>query len=388
MTSPIVKQKVFGAIYMLGFFFALTAALPAYVNSEFLSQFVGTKSVGIIYAVSSLIALVLFTKIGKLLKQFGGYKIALTLAIVGFVSLIGLTFVREPLFITLFFIAFDIMAIMLYFTMDIFLETSLQDRVTGTVRGTFLIINNTAWIMAPILAGLIVSHNSYWKVYLASAAVLLPVIIIIVNSFRGFHDSTYENNSFLTILTSLPKHKSTYKILSTNFILQLFYSWMVIYTPIYLRTYMGFDWQAIGIMFTVMLFPFAILEAPLGRLADEKWGEKEMLTGGLVIMGVSTMLLTFIPNANFLVWTAALLTTRIGASIVEIMSETYFFKKTGEKQPEIVSLFRMTKPLAFITGPLVATILLQFIPYNFLFLILGIIMFWGLRYSLTLKDTL
>ena len=203
---------------MLGFFFALTAALPAYVNSEFLSQFVGTKSVGIIYAVSSLIALVLFTKIGKLLKQFGGYKIALTLAIVGFVSLIGLTFVREPLFITLFFIAFDIMAIMLYFTMDIFLETSLQDRVTGTVRGTFLSINNTAWIMAPILAGLIVSHNSYWKVYLASAAVLLPVIIIIVNSFRGFHDSTYENNSFLTIL---PKTTTLAKLVSSSLIKNL-----------------------------------------------------------------------------------------------------------------------------------------------------------------------
>lgn len=186
----------------------------------------------------------------------------------------------------------------------------------------------------------------------------------------------------------MPKHHSTYKILASNFLLQFFYAWMVIYTPIYLHTYIGFDWQAIGIIFTIMLFPFAILEAPLGQLADERFGEKEMLTAGFIITAITTALLAFIPNADFWLWAAGLLATRIGASAIEIMNETYFFKKNGENHPDILSLFRMTRPMAYIIAPLIATFLLQFLSYQYLFIVLGGIMLLGLRYSLTLRDTL
>jgi hypothetical protein len=74
--------------------------------------------------------------------------------------------------------------------------------------------------------------------------------------------------------------------------------------------------------------------------------------------------------------------------MVEIMNETYFFKKNPEDRPDIVSLFRMTRPLAYIIAPVIATALLQFIDYKMLFVVLGFIMFLGIRYSLTLKDTL
>jgi MFS family permease len=388
MALALTRQRTFGSIYTLGFFFALVNALPTYINSEFLSQFVGPQSVGVIYSISSLIALILFLNIGRLLKRFGDFKIAMSLGLTCFIALLGLATLTEPFTLAVLFVAFDVAGVMLYFSIDIFLETTLTNNVTGTVRGTFLSIANTAWIMAPVIAGLILSFGNYANIYMVSLAVLIPVLVIISSGFSKFKDSEYENVSMFKIITAIPKHKSTSKILATNFLLQFFYAVMVIYSPIYLKTYMGFEWQTIGLIFTIMLFPFAILEAPLGRLADERWGEKEMLSVGFVIMGLSTILLTFIPIPDFWLWAAGLLATRIGASTVEIMNETYFFKKTGENQPEVVSLFRMTKPLAYIIAPLVATFVLQLMPFKALFFMLGLVMFYGLRYSLTLKDTL
>jgi len=363
-------------------------AIPAYINSEFLSQFVGTKSVGIIFTVSAAIALLMFSLVGKWLKKYGDYKIASVLCSIIIISLVGLIFAKNPFLLTVLFIAFDVSVTMLYFSIDIFLETYSKDNSTGTVRGTFLSIASSAWIIAPILSGLILISGKYWYIYLAALITFLPVLSLITSTMSQFKDSRYRNISIIKIVRDLPKHHSTYKIIASNFLLQFFYAWMVIYTPIYLHTYIGFDWQAIGVIFTIMLFPFAILEAPLGRLADERFGEKEMLTAGFIIIAISTALLSLITTADFWLWAAALLATRIGASAVEIMNETYFFKKNGENHPDIVSLFRMTKPTAYIIAPLIATFLLQFMGYQYLFVVLGAIMLLGLRYSLTLKDTL
>lgn len=373
---------------MIGFFFASATALSAYINSEFLANFVGTKSVGIIFSVASLTSVIIFAFIGKWLKEYGNYKIAMVLSVTFVLSLLGLILFKNPILITILFIMFEASATMLVFSMDIFLESLSKTNDTGTVRGTYLSIVNSAWILAPIVAGFILADGQYWKIYLASIIVFLPVLSITYGSMERFKDSKYHHISFSKILTDIPRHKNTYKILVSNFLLQFFYAWMIIYTPIYLRTYMGFDWQVIGVIFTIMLFPFAILEAPLGRLADERWGEKEMLTAGFVIIGIATICLAFIPGADFWLWSAGLLTTRIGASAVEIMNETYFFKKNPEDRPDVVSLFRMTRPLAYIIAPLIATALLQFIDYRMLFVVLGLIMFLGVRYSLTLKDTL
>ena len=163
---------------------------------------------------------------------------------------------------------------------------------------------------------------------------------------------------------------------------------MVVYTPIYLHSHVGFGWNKIGIIFTVMLLPFALLESPLGRLADEKYGEKEILSAGFVIIAVATAALAFVGGPNFYLWMLGLFATRVGASMIEVMNETYFFKKNSDRDPSIIGLFRMTKPFAYIIAPLFATVLFFFADYRLSFLVLGMIMLLGLRYSLTLKDTL
>jgi MFS family permease len=373
---------------MIGFFFGLATAIPAYINSEFIAQYAGTKTVGLIFTLSAIATLAAFAIIGKLLKRYGDYTIASFLTTLSIISLLGLMFVKIPVLVFLLFITFCVSNAILYFSLDIFLVTNLTENVTGTVRGTFMSIYNSAWIMAPITAGLIMATGNYSYIYLASLIALLPVLSLINSGLKRFKDSPYRNISIAKIVRALPKHQSTYKIMCSNFLLQFFYAWMVIYTPIYLRTYMGFDWTVIGVMFTIMLFPFTILEAPLGRLADERWGEKEMLTAGFIIIAVSTALLSFISIPDFWLWAAGLLATRIGASTVEVMNETYFFKKNQENHPDIIGLFRMISPFAYIIATLIATILLQFISYQYLFLVLGGMMLIGLRYSLTLKDTL
>ena len=173
------------------------------------------------------------------------------------------------------------------------------------------------------------------------------------------------------------------------FLLQIFYACMTIYTPIYLHTNLGLPWSSIGIIFSIMLLPFVFVQFPAGKLADAILGEKEILSVGFIIMALATTTIFFIDSKSILVWALILLGTRVGAALVEIMCDVYFFKKVDNKNANLISFFRMSRPFAYIISPLVVAIILSVFGLDLksLFLILGFLMFFGLRYSLAIVDT-
>jgi MFS family permease len=122
-------------------------------------------------------------------------------------------------------------------------------------------------------------------------------------------------------------------------------------------------------------------------MADEKYGEVEFLTIGFVIMGLSTIFMSFVTLKSMWIWATVLFITRIGASFVEISTESYFFKKVKQEETDVVSFFRVSRPLSFILAPVLATIILQFIPYQYIFIVIGSMMVCGAHYSLALRDT-
>jgi MFS family permease len=123
-------------------------------------------------------------------------------------------------------------------------------------------------------------------------------------------------------------------------------------------------------------------------LADKKFGEKEILSIGFVIISIFTVSISFINNINiFLTLAFILFMTRVGAAMVELMNDTYFFKQINDDDLNIINLYRVATPLAYIISPILATIVLIFVPFKFIFLILGLIMILGLKCSLSIKDT-
>jgi predicted MFS family arabinose efflux permease len=162
---------------------------------------------------------------------------------------------------------------------------------------------------------------------------------------------------------------------------------MVIYTPLYLHDYIGFGWQDIGIMFSIMLLPFLLLEGPLGRIADKWLGEKEFLAAGFVITAVATALIAFLREPSFILWTSVLFATRVGASMIEVMIETYFFKKISAGDADVVAFFRAVRPAAYVVAPAFAALLLSLISLSRLFIALAIIVLAGLAFTIPLKDT-
>jgi len=374
-------------LYVLSFIFTFSSSLPNYISSTFLSGLTSEQLAGSIFALCSTLTLIVFIYAPTLFRKYGNYKLTLFLCAITFAALFGITFSRNILVTLACFVISYISTSVITLCLDVFIEHNSTNTNTGEVRSFYLTAVNLAWLISPWLSGLLVGTDSFWKVYLAATAVMIPTMFIISYNLKGFKDPEYSELKLRGTIHEICDNKNIRSIFASNFLLQFFFAWMMIYMPIYLNKYIGFDWFTIGIIFTIMLAPFVFIQAPAGELADRKFGEKEILSAGFIMMAISTVLISLVNNKSFWVWVILLFCTRIGAAMVQVMSDTYFFKSIGEKNINIITMYRFMAPLAYAVAPIIAIVFLIYFKIGYIFFVLGFLMLFGLRYSLAIVDT-
>jgi hypothetical protein len=78
---------------------------------------------------------------------------------------------------------------------------------------------------------------------------------------------------------------------------------------------------------------------------------------------------------------------RIGAALVEITTESYFFKQTKEIDADLMSIFRVSRPFSYVIGPALGFTLLSLSSMPAMFGILGIIMLSGIYFVGQIVDS-
>lgn len=376
-------------MYVIGFVFNLSYAIPTYVNSTFLAHLPNMTDslVGIIYTASSVLALAVFLEMPDILRRFNNFKTTLALLFACMISLMGLSTGEHALVIIGAFLVNFVSIALINFTLDIFLEQFSTDSKTGRIRGIYFTVTNAAWLLAPLItSALLGEDNIYGTMYAASGILLIPAILLVFFGLREVKDPPFNRVPFWRTLAEVWANNDIKGIFLVDFLLQFFYAWMIIYAPIYLHDTIGFDWTQIGIILTVMLIPFPVLGAPLGRLAD--WhGEKKILISGFAIMALSTISIAFVTDHSMAVWAAILFMTRVGAASVEVMVETYFFKHVNATNANIITFSRMMRPFAYVISPIIAAILFTVFDIKGLFIFLGLLVLYGIRFTSKLKET-
>jgi MFS family permease len=382
------SKKLFISIYLLGFLWAFAGALPSYIQSSYLETFAGVHYVGLYWTLATFLTLFAIFYFPRFIKRFHNYPVAFTTLSALFVSTVVLSQSGNRWVVLFFFIVYTVSFDLIAINMDIFLKDITTMREMGRVRTAFLTATNIAWVLAPLLMGQIASGGDYTLVYLGAALALVPALLILASQRRNLKDGiNYRSRRWADLWAAFRCNKNLAKIFTVTYFLHFFYCIMVVYTPIYLHQYKGFDWPQIGIMFTIMLVPFVILEFPAGTIADRYLGEQEILTLGLLIMMVATGSMFFIQSANFIVWAAVLFISRVGASLVEAMQDVYFFKIVDKQDMDLIDLFRDVRPAAWLSGSLFAVVVLEFFPLQYLYLFLAVFLMVALRPALILKDT-
>ena len=140
-------------------------------------------------------------------------------------------------------------------------------------------------------------------------------------------------------------------------------------------------------MFSLILIPFVLVEIPAGIMADKKWGEKELMSVGFVILIISLILFFTTKSASPLIWGAILFFSRIGAALIESMRESRFFKIIDVEDVSHINFLRTSYPLGYIIGPLLASLILSFYEIQYLFLFLAVLFLYTFYFVYIIKDS-
>lgn len=375
-------------MYVLSFLFSLHIAISAYVNSKFLTQIIDESYVGILYTVAFLFTLFLLIKSSVILKNFGNRRLILVFLLINMLSLVGLITSINPYIIATSFILFSITNTLVFFCIDIFIEHFGTTNTIGKTRGLYLTILNIAWVLSPLFSTfLITKEGGYRAIYILAFVMVAIMTVGLIFTTKSFEDKTYIKTPFLETFKYLKTNSHMLAIVTINFLLQFFYVWMVIYTPIYFYDHLGFSWDQIGVMFTIMLMPFVIFELPVGILIDKyNINKRTLLYIGFSIIIIFTFSISFIDTSSLMLWATILFMTRVGASIIESTAEIYFFTNAKEEDTYLLSAYRDMTPVSYIIAPVIATLIFLVFPYKYLFLILSIILAAGFIYIPMLKQ--
>lgn len=385
------KAHGFNALYTALLLLSLHWAVVLYVNSSYLEQFVGANIIGMLYVISAVFTIFAFLYATPVLRRFGNVKLIVFLTIIEFFTLLGMGFLPSAMGIIFFFILHQAIVPVILFGLDILMEELIgtQEGSTGGKRGILLTIMSLTTALAALAMGSLLGAEipNFAAAYLVSALILFPFLYIVLKYFKKFKDPVYPNFQMLSGIQSFWRKKDIRNVFFAHFLLQLFFTWMVIYTPVYLASVIGFNWEQIGIILFIGLLAYVFLEYLIGYAADNVLGEKEMMALGFAITALATSWFIFLDNSSIIVWMIAMFMTRVGASFIEVTTESYFFKHIGSKDTNLIGVFRITRPLSYLIGAVLGSLTLYLFDFNFMFVILGLLMIPGLFFAMALKDT-
>lgn len=379
------------SLYVATLLLIFHAFIVAYINSSFLGQFIPDAAVGAVYTIGSALSVLIFLFISRVLHKVGNFKLTLGLLLLNFLAVSGMAFAESLRVAVPLFLVHLISVPLIIFNIDVFMEEQIgnNETATGSRRGLLLTLSSLIGAISPLISSILIDQagGSFTSAYLLSAFTLFPIVIILIFWFKDFSDPEYNEIDLFSALRTFWQQLNIRYVFLAQFMLQMFFMAMVVYAPLYLTGTIGLTWAEFGVVMFFAQLAYVVFEYPIGIIADKYIGEKEMMGFGFLIIACATSWMAFISISSVLVWSVVMFTTRVGASLVEVTTESYFFKQTKSTDAQIISFFRVTRPLAYVAGALLASLALLYLPFNLLFVVFASLMIPAMFFTLNIEDT-
>lgn len=382
--NALKKLKV---IYEANFILVIAIASTAYIHSSYLLS-LGTKiPEGILFAFGSLGGLIMTIFSPVFFRKFGVERATSIAAILNGVMLAIMGLSISPIISIIAFIISISTTAVIVIGFDIIIEHFSKEKNTGGIRGVNLALGNFAFLLGPIIAGLIAEEFGISAIYFFASITILVMVLFFHNRFKNFNKkTTLKHKDIIENFNKLWYKKNLRNVYISGFVVELFFAIWAIFTTIYMNKIMGFNWEQIGILFAIMHIPYIILEPIIGKIADKQNNENLLMALGLCIISISFLGVAFIERPVFILWALLLIITRIGASFGQVAHESFFFKQINDNNTNMISAYRSMAPLALLLGPVIGSIILLFTDYNELFIIVSVLVLLTSISALKLKN--
>lgn len=379
-------KKIF-LVYFLFFVFGFCVSLVTYVTSGFFEQAWNEVNVGVLFLIPSIFDLLALFFLHRLVRKYGtsaSLIFFLCTHIIFLATLIGFGISKTS---AVFMMGYLLILTLIYAVLDIVLESFSIDQRSGRIRGMYLTFGNIGFLFGPVISTNILELWGYPALFLLILVLTFFVFCMALFGLRQENKFYSEHVSARRVWFSVKNERDIFSIYLISVTLEFFYAIMVIYMPLYLLFMKGMSWSEIGFIFFFMLIPFVVLQYPAGRIADMYIGEKELIIFSLVIMVIFTAVIPFVQTTDWVLWALVLFGTRVGAAIIDVLRDSYFYKKVDAHNVSLIDFFRTARPIGVITASGISFVLLLFFSMKAVFFLLVFILLLAFFPAFRLHDS-
>lgn len=359
--------------------FGVGLTLPIFPN--FVKSILKTDtSVSLFYSAMALVmflAAILSTIVFKKVERTTITKISLLVSGIVFLSLIFVSKITELAILNTIKVWFNLFLLM---ALSLFVRDFAKEKELGEEEGVFYKFNNIGYFAGPLLGGFLAIYFDYEFVFILTAAILIIGLVYfyhkhiiqkhpaIINRKKTPASKIFHN------LKEYFFNKERTKIFIITTLLMIWVGFRRLYIPLYVIS-AGFEESMTGIILAFGIIPLILLEVAVGKYADKK-GIKIPISVGFLIIALCLTIIFLSQNIwlNFVL----LIICSIGAALIEPLQEYHLFKNLPkEKEDDLYGIYMTADPIAYFLAPALGALILLFLPFNYLFIIFGILMLGG-----------
>lgn len=365
---PFSKITKIGVVYL---FISLGLSGIITVNSVYMNSFLHSDAiVGFIFSLTRFFGLLLYFIAVPLLEKYNKSSILSASLLVGAIAAFLIGVIPNAWIYVLLLFLTEAMAVLRIISLGTLVRNLSNIKNIGKDKSLSYVFSNTAWLVGPILAGYIAAFISNGSVFIYSA-ILYFISFILLNEFgikpKEKHDGNVHKNIISNISSFLKKEGMIPLYIITG---GIYVWWFLIYTlvPLFIQS-AGLDETVIGYFFFLVIIPALLLEYPFGKIVDKKQNYRSFFRVGYIILAISALFAGI--SGNIYLSLLFLIFGSIGTSMIEPLSDAYFFKIVKKKEQDrfyapycsCVHLF------SFLGGTLMSTILLKYSQKEVFFII-------------------
>ncbi|MCX6734278.1 MAG: MFS transporter, partial [Candidatus Peregrinibacteria bacterium] len=245
---------------------------------------------------------------------------------------------------------------------------------------------NLGALIGLLLGGFLASQLNYETVFAGESLIALGALVyfhkkhVLDKHPAIINNKKTEKAEFVKNIKDFFVNPERRKIYIISVIYMLWISFKYLYIPLYVAN-SGYLPNMTGLILALAMLPAIVFEVKTGEFG-KIYTSRKVITFGFCFIGILLAIVFFSPwpLLNF----GLLAITGAGAGLIEPLKEEYFLENTSVAEEErFYGVYCTYDPISNFTTPLIGVVTFLFLPFKFVFIVFGILMFSAAYFAWT-----
>lgn len=262
-------------------------------------------------------------------------------------------------------------------------DKSSEKQITRN-EGLMYTFMNSAWVIGPLIAGYIAEKYGINTIFiLAAIFIFLSLALFRVSDIKDANVKIKTDNNLMKNFKDFFSNKERTLAYFLSGGGNLWWILVYIFMPLYIiRSSLDDLW--VGYFMFAAAIPLILSEYKFSKLAS-KYGFKKMFKIGFAIPLIIAIICFFVSNIYVLMGLVVL--ASFGIAMIEPTTEAYFFKMIKKKdESRFFGPFNTSIDVNQFAGKIIASTVLIFLPFRYVFLVFAFFMFILFLLSVKIRD--